>query len=369
MIEILWNEDLLPEEHKHIKMFEKEMYFGRKTGSRYVDKGGFVGSVHYYTERDRSKEFSIQRLDEHRFNLYSPIKGIVTYNESIYNDIALGIERDSVLYTIRTIQEEVDENNATYKIVTDPFTKEKKLEWTPFKQFQAFSNTKGVRLVVNEIYYDFIKGVPCLCLKIWRGQFKPKVKDSVSFLFDNGDVITHHIDKKPIKADDDFIVIMELMEKDFNLFLNHYLDSIRLQSPTAESVILLVQVELSEEFGRKLLQKYTRIFSNAIRDIGYEWEEPEIAPSTNEPCYVYLMVDTANGYHKIGISNHPEYREGTLQSEKPFIELVCAKKFPSRTIARAIESALHSTYQDKHLRGEWFQLDARDIIELTETLK
>ena len=81
------------------------------------------------------------------------------------------------------------------------------------------------------------------------------------------------------------------------------------------------------------------------------------------------MVDTANGYHKIGISNKPEYREGTLQSEKPTIELLCAKQFPSRTIAKAIESALHKTYEEKRLRGEWFQLEAKDIIELMATLK
>lgn len=88
-----------------------------------------------------------------------------------------------------------------------------------------------------------------------------------------------------------------------------------------------------------------------------------------EPCYVYLMIDTTNGFHKIGISNKPQYREKTLQSEKPTIELVCAKQFPSRTIAEAFESALHKAYANKRLRGEWFNLSEEEVLMLKETLQ
>ena len=85
-------------------------------------------------------------------------------------------------------------------------------------------------------------------------------------------------------------------------------------------------------------------------------------------CYVYLMHDTSHGYYKIGISNQPEYRERTLQSEKPTIEKICAKAYPNRTIAGAIESALHKAYESKRLRGEWFSLDANDITAIIATL-
>ena len=80
------------------------------------------------------------------------------------------------------------------------------------------------------------------------------------------------------------------------------------------------------------------------------------------------MVDTTNGYHKIGISNNPEYREHTLQSEKPTIELLAAKQFPSRIIASAIESALHSAFGEKRLRGEWFDLTDQDVSDIKLTL-
>ena len=81
-----------------------------------------------------------------------------------------------------------------------------------------------------------------------------------------------------------------------------------------------------------------------------------------------LYRDETNGYHKIGISNKPEYRERTLQSEKPTIALLCAKEFPTRIIAEAIESALHKAFEDKRLRGEWFDLSDKDVMEITMTL-
>lgn len=97
--------------------------------------------------------------------------------------------------------------------------------------------------------------------------------------------------------------------------------------------------------------------------------EQVIAETTSlDTCYVYLMHDLSNGYHKIGISKDPQYRERTLQSEKPTIEKVCAKEFPTRQIAEAIEAALHKSYASKRLRGEWFNLDLEDVANIKTTL-
>ena len=85
-------------------------------------------------------------------------------------------------------------------------------------------------------------------------------------------------------------------------------------------------------------------------------------------CYVYLMHDKRNGYHKIGISKTPEYREKTLQSEQPNIEMICFKRYPSRKIAKAFESALHDAYAEQRVRGEWFNLSEIDIEMLKESL-
>lgn len=91
-------------------------------------------------------------------------------------------------------------------------------------------------------------------------------------------------------------------------------------------------------------------------------------PIYDEECYVYLMIDTTNSHHKIGISNKPEWREKTLQSEKPTIELLASKKFINRKIAASLEKALHETYSNKRIRGEWFLLELKEISEIEHTL-
>jgi T5orf172 domain. len=78
-------------------------------------------------------------------------------------------------------------------------------------------------------------------------------------------------------------------------------------------------------------------------------------------CYVYLMKDTANGRYKIGMSKKPEYREKTLQSEKPEITLVCSKKYNSRDEARKTEKELHQRFKSNRIRGEWFNLSVSDV--------
>jgi hypothetical protein len=98
-------------------------------------------------------------------------------------------------------------------------------------------------------------------------------------------------------------------------------------------------------------------------------KEQEEVIEINEPCYLYLMEDLTNNLNKIGISNSPQYREKTLQSEKPQIVIVAAKQYPSRRIAASIEKALHELYKEKRIRGEWFNLSDNERIEIIKTLR
>lgn len=102
----------------------------------------------------------------------------------------------------------------------------------------------------------------------------------------------------------------------------------------------------------------------------FENEEINIADNIqSSDCYVYLMKDTVNNYYKIGISNNPTYREKTLQSEKPTIELIIAKKFTLRLIAESFEKALHNSFAHKRIRGEWFALEQNEIEHLKKSLE
>ena len=79
----------------------------------------------------------------------------------------------------------------------------------------------------------------------------------------------------------------------------------------------------------------------------------------NEENFVYIMHNKHNGYYKIGRSKNPKYREKTLQAEEPDIELI----YKWLTSANA-ETALHSKYKTKRIRGEWFRLTTHDINEI-----
>lgn len=130
-----------------------------------------------------------------------------------------------------------------------------------------------------------------------------------------------------------------------------------------------------KEFAGEVFKAYANQYMDLIEELSDEhtidFSSPVISNASiiaDDTCYVYLMYDSSNGYYKIGISIQPEYRERTLQSEKPTIEKICAKSYPNRTIASAIESALHKAYDSKRLRGEWFALDANDVSAIIATL-
>ena len=86
--------------------------------------------------------------------------------------------------------------------------------------------------------------------------------------------------------------------------------------------------------------------------------------NTKTECYLYLMINSKNGYHKIGISIEPFYREKTLQSEEPNISTVKTRMFLNRKIAKEIESELHKKYDHKRVRGEWFDLNPIELEEI-----
>jgi hypothetical protein len=68
----------------------------------------------------------------------------------------------------------------------------------------------------------------------------------------------------------------------------------------------------------------------------------------------YIMVDKTTNLYKIGKALDPKYREKTLQSQKPSIELL-------HVMHKNVESELHKMYKDLRVRGEWFNLSDAHI--------
>jgi hypothetical protein len=87
-----------------------------------------------------------------------------------------------------------------------------------------------------------------------------------------------------------------------------------------------------------------------------------------EPVFVYVMIDKITGFYKIGISNNPVYREKTLMSQKPTIELLFKKEYSDRDTSRFIESSIHTLFSAKRVRGEWFDLTEDDLSKVKSIL-
>lgn len=75
----------------------------------------------------------------------------------------------------------------------------------------------------------------------------------------------------------------------------------------------------------------------------------------NTDGFIYLMRNSRNGYTKIGYSKNPQFRERTLQSEEPEIELL--GMIPG---SRWGEQEFHKIFDDQRVRGEWFSLTNED---------
>jgi len=91
------------------------------------------------------------------------------------------------------------------------------------------------------------------------------------------------------------------------------------------------------------------LMDNLFKDFAYK-TIPKLNPKNKK---TYIMVD-GNGFYKIGKSFYPNKREKTLQSESPNIKLigVCDSD---------IEQELHDEFNQFRIRGEWFDLNEKQI--------
>lgn len=83
----------------------------------------------------------------------------------------------------------------------------------------------------------------------------------------------------------------------------------------------------------------------------------------NDPAILLYTQDFLTGCSdliKIGRSIDPEFREKTLQSEKPNCEII----YISPITNPKNEKLLHTTYKNQRIRGEWFILSNRDINDI-----
>lgn len=278
---------------------------------------------------------------------------------------------------------------STLKLGEDEFTKESVIKATLYG-----GNKYGFSFGMILIRIEFANGKHRLNVDYSSKRLKFKKNHVLHFLLDDGRVLTFSNFTKPIKcannSDREGNINMStsaiMTNQDINMLATH--NVVKWNLLNEEGSILAEEdfpsiINMSDtlkEVHRMALQDYLKKYLALYNRIIDEKDGGASACISNDvmnndnkmsssTCFVYLMLDTTNNYYKIGISNNPMYRERTLQSEKPTIELLCAKEYPSRSIAEAFESSLHRVFSSKRIRGEWFSLSASDVEDIKQSLK
>lgn len=84
-----------------------------------------------------------------------------------------------------------------------------------------------------------------------------------------------------------------------------------------------------------------------------------------EEIYVYLIKDNFTGYIKIGHSVDPEKRLMELCRQKTLLPMPNDFEILAAWEGCAEEERLiHQFFKEKHVRGEWFALDEKDIAKV-----
>ena len=376
MADVFLTRDILPTGFEQFDLNSKDFHieFGNANSPFYVDRDDTILTFKYKNE-------SGYLMAEGR--MIAPCAGVVDYSHLF---VYLGyttrgtkkVSEGNLLYKFYTVDEFVSNTQYPYKIVEDDFSGEKGINWD-FKDAwhkNVFVLERGKAF----IHFGMLPGWPTLSFYISKRSCdsRPRQNDTLYFLFEDRSSLALPIKERIVVFEKDYYRLQfKLSQEDLQSLQTHSVQKIKVGIQDGKDVIIENKTDSFRAGVRGLmLQKLVNTYCSALDEYGFKWpDKSEVVAnrqgpsSVDEPVYVYLMLDTTNGFHKIGISNRPSYREKTLQSEKPSIELLAAKPFPSRIIAEAIEQALHKAYGEKRLRGEWFELDDKDVNDILLTLK
>lgn len=303
----------------------------------------------------------------------------------------VSLKANELMYIIReSDKQRVKERfiNISNQII-DEFSKSTTIKWD--RVSSSFFRSEGIKLKSDDRLTDFlftfnyINDSDHIVFHFNPKQTRPKQFDKVLFLFESEEQIQFELTVNPIslknKKGDKIVEYKVLITKsELEQFSTLNLKKWKISLVGDKREILGGDIGGDGFYYSKnnlqiVTKKFANEYMNLVKKTIPDYKPTELKQGTNtdttitEFCFVYLMFDTSNGYYKIGISNKPEYRERTLQSEKPTIEMIASKRYPTRPIAESIEKALHGAYSEKRLRGEWFELDVNDVENIRETLK
>lgn len=276
------------------------------------------------------------------------------------------------------------------RILVDKFTNKKNITWRVvggnLKPFGQNASLGAIILKSNNtsnliFTFENLEGKDFLVFYFFKNEYKLSKGDSISFLFEEDQILSFEVVNESVESGLSWKGLQKnkilITHNELQVFANKKMISWKISFPDSEFYLAgecnnvdYYNFNVCPQVVQNLANDYLEVVKTEVEDYQPVLTRPKrtVSEAPQQECFVYLMVDTVNSYHKIGISNSPKYRESTLQSEKPSVELLVAKKFPTRQIAESIEKALHQSYGSKRLRGEWFDLSEKDVLDIQVTL-
>lgn len=197
-----------------------------------------------------------------------------------------------------------------------------------------------IKLNGTKIYNEKPSNVTISVEDMSIGEYiKNNIKDHYPQILVKGEYVSEYFGYEPI-----FLPIFQFAD-DENAYVEYNNSSI---------VNVIVDVEFEKDC---MLFPYPKGL-NVVIPIFYPSDKSnrDNVESTPFPssCYkTYLMRD-GSGFTKIGKSKNPNFREKTLQSQNPTIEMIAI-------CDSDVESLLHSKFSNFRKRGEWFNLSEIQI--------
>ena len=369
ILDVALNYDLLSRDFLESIPYLRDISFKKWLVDNYtkVEKGDDLLEI---TECSSSKPEFITTIK-------SPSSGLLVKR---YNYEKSKVFKGTILFTIYSDESKLkDSYPYRFEVTKDDFTKQTIVKCETYGKYGRLSPS-GFYMGSICLNFENVSGKYFILMSFDMTVIKINKLCSLHLLLDNGNVITLSPTSNPTKSSSSYICKFPLSSADMDDLENAKFTKWRITNGEGLAIEDGNNIccrddndktNITQNLSYDVFQNFIKDFRNVVKEnVSQEELEEDIEPDTlQKECYVYLMIDTTNNFHKIGISNKPKYREHTLQSDKPTIELVCCKAYPTRAIAEAIESSLHRVYASKRIRGEWFNLDASDIEIIKQTLK
>lgn len=351
----------------------------RVSDKSFVKKLDPISILHFrwqeYFRTTSTKGMSIDKTREEP--ILSPREGYILYHPVPMFCTGTTFLLASIYKDYETLLEQ--EFAFEYDIKKDAFDKSYSIEWEWINGEEKTQYLPIAHKVLKDVKvsFNFQEDLPIML--VWY-RFKIRNTSRIELLFDDETILSYPLNGKP-KADGS--IIIPITPKQIDCISTKKLITLRLGSleDKKDYAIDADEQEALMRFATSFKEAFEEVkdFKSIDEDKEFQdWcervnqESAEIEAQKKKLggcCWVYLMHDLANNAYKIGISNKPEYREKTLQSEKPSIEKLAAKQFPTRDIARAFEAALHKVYETRRMRGEWFKLEPNEVEDVKKALE